>query len=144
MVPSAALGLLPRDTGCGTGGTEVAQPRPRAAGKGPTALEWEREAGATLTMLDVLPEDPVLGVILERDEAALLGAAHLPGESGKSGCVSAPIPSTSLFSLVTDPVSRGCGKSGLGRDTPGQDDHPKCPAGQRHVAAQASIPCATN
>lgn len=37
-----------------------------------------------LTMLDVLPEDPVLGVVFKHDEAALLGAAHLRGESGKN------------------------------------------------------------
>lgn len=36
-----------------------------------------------LTMLDVLPEDPVLGVVLKRHQAALLGATHLQGQSTK-------------------------------------------------------------
>jgi len=49
-------------------------------------------------MLDVLPEDPVLGVVLKRDEAALLGATHLRGESGRNRRASAPIPSASLVS----------------------------------------------
>lgn len=42
------------------------------------------EEGAALTMLDVLPEDPVLGVVLKRHEAALLGAAHLQEQSGEN------------------------------------------------------------
>lgn len=41
------------------------------------------EDEVALTMLDVLPEDPVLGVVLKRHEAALLGAAHLREQSGK-------------------------------------------------------------
>lgn len=32
----------------------------------------------SLTMLDVLPEDPELGVVLKCNKAALSGGAHLP------------------------------------------------------------------
>lgn len=135
-----ALGLLPGDAGCGTGTAESETREAQPRWEGLPGMAVGREDGAALTMLDVLPEDPVLGVVLKRDEAALLGAAHLQGESRKNHRASAPIPSASLISLVTGSASRGCGKSGLGCDTQGQDVNPKCPDDQRHVADQARTP----
>lgn len=75
-------------------------------------------------MLDVLPEDPVLGVVLKRDEAALLGAAHLQGQSRENHWVSAPISSAPLFPWCP---SQGCGMLGLGCDIQGQYVNPKYP-----------------
>lgn len=58
--------------------------------RGPLSTVGRGQDGAALTMLDVLPEDPVLRVVLKCDKAALLGAADLREESGKNRRVSGP------------------------------------------------------
>lgn len=88
-------------------------------------------------MLDVLPQDPVLGVVLKCDKAALLGAAHLWGERISGHLLS--IPSTSVFALATSHDSSGCGKLCLGSDPQRQDINPRWPPDQYHSERQADL-----